>query len=615
VLEHALAWAARGFRIFPLHPGTKLPVWKSWTEHATADPERIKALWSERAYNIGVLTDDMIVVDVDVKSGKDGLMSAFDLGLPFETLTVRTPSGGLHLYYSGPNRANSAGRLGDGLDTRSFHGFVVAPGSVYGSGAYTLELDAPIVPFPETLLDKLPLPRERQAPLVQVELDDPTAVAHARNWLRDHPGAVWGENGDIHTYKTAAKMRDFGLSEETAFQALCEEWNDRCRPTPWPLDMLRGRVANAYAYATGPEGAASPAVQFAGVVVEPETPRRGSWFYEGDDHRGAVTWLYPEILPTTGVVILTAPSGSGKTLVGLYLAKSLATGAAFFGTAPLETGGTLYLAGEAYGSLKLRMAALSEPGRRLPIAARYVGGLAARGAWAALCEDIRAEAAEIEARFGQPIRLIVLDTLSSSGILEQENDNGQAANVMKAFAELSQAMNALVLIIHHPAKDGTGARGAGAIHNNGDYVFSINYEAGRALREIDIIKSRDAETRALGTFTVLPVDVEGGKTAVVSPGEAKIKEVKVEGALHAPRVLEALDNVTDEKYKVFHEGAWWTEAGAARDQFFETWPGKTRERRNVDPAFALSLKACMRSGSIKGVTLHGTSYIKKEDFQ
>jgi len=168
------------------------------------------------------------------------------------------------------------------------------------------------------------------------------------------------------------------------------------------------------------------------------------------------------------------------------------------------------------------MAALGEG--RLPIAATYVGGLAARDAWKQLCADAREQALRLKGIRGEPVRMIVLDTLSSSGLLAEENDNGQAATALKALAELSSALGVLVVVVHHPPKSGHGERGAGAIRNNADYVITINREGARPLREIEMTKSRDGEERPFGTFTLIPVSVEGGTTMVVSPGEPRIKQ-------------------------------------------------------------------------------------------
>ncbi|MFE3825991.1 bifunctional DNA primase/polymerase [Streptomyces sp. NPDC059092] len=58
-----------------------------------------------------------------------------------ETVVVLTPSGGRHLWLTGPPDVvvpNSAGRLAPGIDVRGAGGYLVGPGSVTARGAYRL---------------------------------------------------------------------------------------------------------------------------------------------------------------------------------------------------------------------------------------------------------------------------------------------------------------------------------------------------------------------------------------------------------------------------------------------------------------------------------------------
>lgn len=110
-LEHALALAAMGFHVFPCIPMDKRPLVEGWQDKATRNPEGIRALWAkEPNANIGIYTGKfgdngqaLLVVDVDVKNGKDGRKSLADLRasghVPNKTRTQRTPSGGFHLIY------------------------------------------------------------------------------------------------------------------------------------------------------------------------------------------------------------------------------------------------------------------------------------------------------------------------------------------------------------------------------------------------------------------------------------------------------------------------------------------------------------------------------------
>ncbi|WP_037834161.1 bifunctional DNA primase/polymerase, partial [Streptomyces albus] len=106
-------------------------------------------------------------VDLDVPKDKsekdtpDGVDSFTALceraGQPVPaTWTVRTASGGRHLYYTAPSGVrlgNTCGRLGPHIDTRAWGGYVVAPGSTTHDGTYdVLDPECPVAPLPGWLL-------------------------------------------------------------------------------------------------------------------------------------------------------------------------------------------------------------------------------------------------------------------------------------------------------------------------------------------------------------------------------------------------------------------------------------------------------------------------------
>lgn len=355
--EAAVQWARRGFRVFPCHPDepgregnarrAKKPMWEGWTEWATADEATIRSWWGSQEFNIGVLTTDLVVVDIDIKPDRDGMASWMSLYGGFDTLMVRSPSGGLHLYYGGANVALNQGALGRGLDIRSHHGYVLAPGSTIDGVPYRVEMDQPIVQAPQVVIARCKPPGERVANAQEtlVDEDDARAVALAVQAIASTPPAVEGERSEA-AYRLACKVRDFGISEPMC-RSLMAAWGAASNVVG---DDLHMRIGNAYAYAQNASGAKHPDVLFSGIVVPPvpellPTPMQAqavatSAFMWGN--AVALTalkprpWVLHRYLLRQEVTALIAPGGVGKSLVQLMTAVFLATGQDMFGFKNME---------------------------------------------------------------------------------------------------------------------------------------------------------------------------------------------------------------------------------------------------------------------------------------
>lgn len=141
-----LAWAESyggiGWRIFPVWSGQKTPAIKGWPDKASADPSVIESWWSREPFNIGLCCgpDSLFVVDVD-QHGQDGEITLSKaeqrLGELPPTVEQRTGSGGRQLFFRYPvgfDLRNSASKLGPGLDSRGWHGYVVLPPSLHPCG-------------------------------------------------------------------------------------------------------------------------------------------------------------------------------------------------------------------------------------------------------------------------------------------------------------------------------------------------------------------------------------------------------------------------------------------------------------------------------------------------
>lgn len=144
-LDHAIALARRGFRVFPCVEGTKRPLITAWPDKATTDEAQLRAWWEPLPESNPAIAAGrgLLIVDIDVKPGKDGrawLKAIAGEGrfLP-PTMTVRTPSGGTHYYFRHhPDQVfrNSVGKLAPGVDVRAEGGYVLGPGAVVDGREY-----------------------------------------------------------------------------------------------------------------------------------------------------------------------------------------------------------------------------------------------------------------------------------------------------------------------------------------------------------------------------------------------------------------------------------------------------------------------------------------------
>ncbi|HEV8166268.1 MAG TPA: bifunctional DNA primase/polymerase [Actinomycetota bacterium] len=137
-LDAALAYCAHGWSVIPCNLATKrsLVRWREWQRRAPG-LEQLEAWWERwPKANVGVVTGSLsgvVVVDVDPQHDGDRTLAELEgeRGALPRTAVVETPSGGHHLYFAHPGGrvANSAGRLGAGVDVRGDGGLALLPPS------------------------------------------------------------------------------------------------------------------------------------------------------------------------------------------------------------------------------------------------------------------------------------------------------------------------------------------------------------------------------------------------------------------------------------------------------------------------------------------------------
>lgn len=515
-LAAALAWASRGFRVFPLQENSKDPLDVGWTTSATADPDAIRSWWTDpvtkvvRRYNIGSLTSGWLVPDVDTKDGKPGLQTMQELGLEFDTLTVATPGRGYHLWYQGLSEPTGQSPLGPGVDLRSHNGYVVAPGSIIDGVEYRVVIDQEPAPFPEHLRGRLRRPRERAPQLsIDLDLDQPEFLEIAEDWLRK----AAPPSG---TYIVACRMRDFGLSEDSAAELMFEVWNP-LRATPRTFDEIKLKVAHAYTYATGVVGAATPQVTFANLtIIPPPVHTNGSPYGFGNllpiNEIETRPFVMGNLLMNRTVTAIFAGPGGGKSLLKLILAAHFACGRDFLGHKCFRSGKSIVF--DAEDDVK-------EMSRRLhAICAVY--GLDLETVRKSVClvsqDEIllqlttggqfptinQEQVAQLIVKVQDPeIVLLALGPLAELHN-QNENDNVTMRYVMGVLRIIAQQGDVAVLVDHHTAKppqassqawvgDQFAGRGASAIPGSARRVITM-YSASEAdCDDIGVRKERRDE--------------------------------------------------------------------------------------------------------------------------
>ncbi|MFJ1831357.1 bifunctional DNA primase/polymerase [Streptomyces sp. NPDC088178] len=201
LLSAALEAAERGWYVHPLRPGGKAPALhgeahctgagacttghRKWEQRATLDSNRIRGAWALKPFNVGLAPgpSGLVVIDLDMPKPEDdadtpsgvdsfkALCERAGQAVP-TTYRVRTPSGGMHLYFTAPSTVqlpSSKGKLAKRIDTRAWGGNVVAPGSTVNGLAYEVTDPAPVAELPAWLLAALtPAPAPAQPVRIQV---------------------------------------------------------------------------------------------------------------------------------------------------------------------------------------------------------------------------------------------------------------------------------------------------------------------------------------------------------------------------------------------------------------------------------------------------------------
>lgn len=236
-LDAALAYAKRGWRVFPIRKGLKTPATKNGFKDATTEAGQLTSWWSEGIdYNVGIATgkdSGITVIDLDGPHTRD-VLKAHGLKVP-DTYKVRTPNG-YHIYLAyDPSIRQTAGGLKAGdecdcqrdgapkkcaIDVRNDGGYVVAPPSKRDDGGeYKVFKDLPLASWPQIA-----------AELAKPVRNPVTASEKTPGWVSDllTNGARFG-NRNNEAARLAGYFHDLGMPRDVIL-ATMRPFAQKCDP-------------------------------------------------------------------------------------------------------------------------------------------------------------------------------------------------------------------------------------------------------------------------------------------------------------------------------------------------------------------------------------------------
>lgn len=503
-LDHALRHAANGFAVFPLVENGKEPAIgdRNWRGYATTDAEQIRKWWNTNPdRNIALVPGpDTVVIDVDVRDGKEGdkslrLLEMLNDDLP-ATWIVTTASGGQHRYFrTAIDSSHFPAKIAQHVDVKRFGGYLVAPGSTIDGREYVAN-DAPIAPAPAWIEQfaherRDRPPQDTQTPLIE---ENDEAVRRATDYLQ----RLTETSG---TYRIAARVKDFGVHEETALALMCEHWRDRLEIDK-DDEHIAFRVRNAFRYGQMPPGVASAEAEFADLAVTiSDTPPPAfrapialQVFNAGTRPKENQKPARVKGLLRDGMLcMITGQSNAGKSPVLRDLAFSMALGREFMGR-KVRAGYVLGVVTEGFSGEQNRLEAVrrhllrGEDKIPFEFTATPVD-LRSSDRSARAIADVANAGAKV---FGLEPALVFIDTLSHAMGGGDESNAADVRAVIANIKKIRDLTGASVMLAHHPPKDGSSHfRGSGMWLNDLDLLLWVEREERSDARIVSTPRTKD----------------------------------------------------------------------------------------------------------------------------
>lgn len=230
LLDAALAYASRGWAVFPLKKDKK-PLTDHGFKDATTDAEQVKSWWTEHPYaNVGLPTGIAFdVVDIEAEHIERFEAMCTEHGVDLEDFPrARSGRGGLHIYVAPTGLGSPIPGLGD---LKGKGGYVVAPPSSLVLGKayqWIKEPDGTFPPCPAFLLKLVGGPRHDKGRFTvslrgqEIESAPAEPVDQRQRYTADSPCVICGGHQDgVHGPGHEPGMHCWGFRSDDGRYAVC----------------------------------------------------------------------------------------------------------------------------------------------------------------------------------------------------------------------------------------------------------------------------------------------------------------------------------------------------------------------------------------------------------
>jgi hypothetical protein len=345
-----------------------------------------------------------------------------------------------------------------------------------------------LAPIPGDLLEYILSAKPPRAKSVsqdpEVELDQPSAIARAIDFLkRGAPLAIQGAGGDDTTFKVAAAVGDFGISEAMTLELMLDHWNERCEP-PWPVDELATKVENADRFRTLPRGRLCAAAEFDPAPLLTKSLLRPLAALSWSPKRN---YVVRDLLNFGMIGLITGVPNAGKSPLALDLAAHIAIGKPWQGR-KVKQGLVVYIATEGWTAFDNRLEAIRRehfhdypdpPFVQAPL------HLNLRTPPKGFITSLIEETLSYSKHYQLPPALIVVDTLSPTLGGGTDRDDDVARAVIDNARQLCEGTGAALAFVHHPTKAAdSDYRGSSVWIDDTDFLIKVDMDNRRDVRTV-----------------------------------------------------------------------------------------------------------------------------------